>query len=237
MPSMVWVGGIRMSVSTASGVCSRPRPEQRLRVRDAVDELDVVDLGQQCGDAFADQVVVVGEDDAQRHALDPSRSHAEPRADRDFAVARPAPRRAGRSRLMRAQTRTSVRLSLLVGSASRVRLLLTVVRATLDVDRRQPAVEPRRQPPGAGGPAGSSPPGTSTIRTSVTSRRTATARPTPNIFVVASHVKDERREHADHDERSAGDHPGRGADALDHCPPGLPCFRYCSRTRLIKNTS
>ena len=57
-----------MSVSTASGECSATDGERAARVGHDVDELDVLDLGQQRRHTLADQVVVVGEDDTQRHA-------------------------------------------------------------------------------------------------------------------------------------------------------------------------
>ena len=69
MPSVVNVGGIRMSVSTASGLCSGDGAVQRLRVGHGLDQVDLGGLGQQARHALAHEVVVVGEDDAHRHGL------------------------------------------------------------------------------------------------------------------------------------------------------------------------
>ena len=66
MPSVVNVGGIRMSVSTASGRWVGHRRVQRHRVAHGLDQLEVGGLRQQARDALPHEVVVVGEDDAER---------------------------------------------------------------------------------------------------------------------------------------------------------------------------
>ena len=68
MPSLVCVGGIRMSVSTASGEVSATALISESSVGRHRHDLDLLDLGQQRGDSLTDQVVVVGDDDAKRHA-------------------------------------------------------------------------------------------------------------------------------------------------------------------------
>ena len=69
MPSVVNVGGIRMSVSTASGRCSADGAVQRVGVGDRLDEVDLGGLGEQPRHALAHEVVVVGEDDPHGHGL------------------------------------------------------------------------------------------------------------------------------------------------------------------------
>ena len=94
MPSSVWVGGIRMSVSTASGECSATDAHSESGSVDGGHQLDALDLGQQRGDSFPDQVVVVGEDDAKGHARDCSTGRVAGTAERRAAspiVVLPAP--------------------------------------------------------------------------------------------------------------------------------------------------
>ena len=69
MPSVVNVGGIRMSVSTASGRCGGHGAVQRDGVGHRLDEVDLGRLGQQPGNALTHEEVVVREDDAHGHAL------------------------------------------------------------------------------------------------------------------------------------------------------------------------
>ena len=70
MPSLVWVGGIRMSVSTTSGEVSATARINETGSLGHRDHLDLVDLGQERGKAFTDQEVVVGDDEAERHSCD-----------------------------------------------------------------------------------------------------------------------------------------------------------------------
>ena len=94
-------------------------------------------------------------------------------------------------------------------------LLLAVVGTTLDVDRRQPTLEPGRQPPGAV-------PEQAHRRRDQHHPDQRDVQEDGDRQADAEHlgrdvdVQDERREHADHDERGAGDHPSRRTDALDH---------------------
>ena len=61
MPSFVPVGGIRMSVRTASGVSSSTAASSSSRVVGGADELDLIGGGQERGCSLADQVVILGE--------------------------------------------------------------------------------------------------------------------------------------------------------------------------------
>ena len=65
MPSSVPLGGIRMSVRTASGCSVADRGEQLVEVGGGADHLDVGRLGQERHCSLADQVVILREHDAQ----------------------------------------------------------------------------------------------------------------------------------------------------------------------------
>ena len=61
MPSLLFVGGIRMSVRTASGVEGFDRRQQLVAVLCGAHELDLVAGGEQRGCPFAHQVVILRE--------------------------------------------------------------------------------------------------------------------------------------------------------------------------------
>ena len=79
--------------------------------------------------------------------------------------------------------------------------------------------------------------GTSTIRTSVTSRNTATERPIPNIFVVTSTSR--MNEPNTLIMMSAALVITRAVEPTPSTTArrGSECLRYSSRIRLIRNTS
>ena len=69
MPSVVNVGGIRMSVSTASGLCiATARCSASGSATVSTRSISSVSVSRP-GHALAHEVVVVGEDDAHRHGL------------------------------------------------------------------------------------------------------------------------------------------------------------------------
>ena len=68
MPSMWWVGGIRMSVMTASGCSSSTCSQQRLRTVDRGDDLELAAELEDGADALAVHLVVLGDHHPQRHA-------------------------------------------------------------------------------------------------------------------------------------------------------------------------
>ena len=63
MPS---IRGIRRSISTTSGSCSRGERERLLAVGRGPDELDPVEQAEQRAEALADHALVVGEQDPYR---------------------------------------------------------------------------------------------------------------------------------------------------------------------------
>ena len=65
MPSSVPLGGMRMSVSTASGANCADGGQQFVEVGGGADELDLGRLGQERHCSLADQVVILREHDAQ----------------------------------------------------------------------------------------------------------------------------------------------------------------------------
>ena len=56
--------GIRRSIRTTSGSCSRAKRERLLAVGGGADELDPVEQAEQGAEALADDALVVGEQDA-----------------------------------------------------------------------------------------------------------------------------------------------------------------------------
>jgi len=92
------------------------------------------------------------------------------------------------------------------------------VRHTLDVDPREQAVEPSREPPGtcaeqAHGSRDENHPDQCHVE------ERCDTQPDPEDLGRLVALEDERPEHRDHDQRSARDHSAGRAHALDHGPP------------------
>ena len=79
--------------------------------------------------------------------------------------------------------------------------------------------------------------GTSTIRTTVASTRTAVASPTPISFSDTSELSAKRAEHRDHDQRGGRDHPRGAGEPRRTARDVSRRARYSSRTRESRNTS
>ena len=67
MPSSVFVGGIRISVRTMSGVRALDGGAQLVEVARHLDELDVLDVVEDADDPLPGEEAVLGGDDADRH--------------------------------------------------------------------------------------------------------------------------------------------------------------------------
>ena len=79
--------------------------------------------------------------------------------------------------------------------------------------------------------------GTSIMRTTVASTRTAKASPRPNIFTSGEKFSDERAEHEDHDQRGRRDRRVRCGRGPRTTPSRVsPVRSYSSRTRVSRKT-
>ena len=71
MPSSVPVGGIRMSVRTASGVVLADGRDELVVARRGADDLDLAVLAEERDRTLPDQVVILREDHAQHARMVP----------------------------------------------------------------------------------------------------------------------------------------------------------------------